>query len=235
MPRFHRLFLTGYPLHVVQRGHDRKPVFDGDADYRYYLDNLREQKGLLDIKIYAFCLMTNHVHIVLQPDSEPGSVSKLMRVLAARQTRRINKARKRSGTLWEGRFKASLIDTDSYLLACCRYVDLNPIRARLVDAPECYQWSSFRSRTGLQPISWLDFDTAYQSLGNSPKSRASRYSRFVAEGIGESEMDLIRQAVRRNQLTGSKHFVDAIVEKTHRRISTRGQGRPAKPNPSREK
>ena len=201
----------------------------------YYLDNLREQKELLDIKIYAFCLMTNHIHLVLQPDSEPGSISKLMKVLAARQTRRINKARKRSGTLWEGRFKASLIDTDNYLLACCRYVDLNPIRARLADAPEGYRWSSFRSRTGLQPISWLDFDTAYQSLGNSLESRASRYSRFVAEGIGESEIGLIRQAVGRNQVTGSKTFVDAIVQKTGRRISAQGQGRPAKSDACRQK
>lgn len=81
MPRYPRLFLTGYPLHIVQRGHDRQPVFASETDYLYYIDNLRDEKVLLDIRVFAYCLMTNHVHLVLQPDSEPEAVSKLMKVL----------------------------------------------------------------------------------------------------------------------------------------------------------
>lgn len=232
MPRYPRLFLTGYPLHIVQRGHDRQPVFASETDYQYYIDNLCEQKVLLDIRVFAYCLMTNHVHLVLQPDSEPEAVSKLMKVLGARQTRRVNRIEKRSGTLWEGRFKASLIDTDSYLLTCCRYVELNPVRAAIVSDPDKYQWSSYRSRTGLQPLRWLDMDPAYGALGNSSASRASRYCRFVAKGMEETELELIRHAVRRNQLTGSDKFVAAIAKKTNRSISARGQGRPPKPDPA---
>ena len=232
MPRYPRLFITGYPLHIVKRGHDRQPVFASKSDYQYYIDNLREQKVLLNIRVFAYCLMTNHIHLVLQPDSEPESVSKLMKVLGARQTRRVNKIEKRSGTLWDGRFKASLIDTDSYLLACCRYVELNPVRAAIVSTPDKYQWSSYRSRTGLQPLRWLDIDPAYRALGNSSASRASRYCRFAAKGMEETELELIRHAVRRNQLTGSDKFVAAIAKKTKRKISARGQGRPPKPDPA---
>jgi putative transposase len=235
MPRHPRLFLAEYPLHIVHRGHDRGPLFAGESDYEYYIDNLREQKTLLDIRVYAYCLMTNHVHLVIQPDSEPATVSKLMKVVAARQTRRVNKAKNRSGTLREGRFKGSLIDTDTYLLACCRYVELNPLRAAMVCDPADYRWSSYRFRGSGRIPAWLDIDPVYAALGDSPAARASGYRRFVSKNIEENEIGLIRRALQRNQLTGSDAFVQAISRMVKRRISTQGQGRPAMPRTTRHK
>jgi putative transposase len=142
MARNPRLFLPHTPLHIVQRGHDRNAVFVEQPDYAYYLENLRQAKADLNVKVFGYCLMTNHVHLLLAPDDEVDGVSRLMKIVAARQTRYVNKLEKRSGTLWEGRFKASLIDSDAYLLACYRYVDLNPVRGRLVDSPLEYRWSS---------------------------------------------------------------------------------------------
>ena len=146
MPRYPRLFLPDIPLHVVQRGHNKKPVFGEPADYRYYLDNLIEKKNELGIRVFGYCLMTNHVHLIVMPGKQVENISRLMRVLAARQTRRVNKRESRSGTLWEGRFKASLVDSDAYLLACYRYVDLNPVRAGIAETPEGSEFTSLRAR-----------------------------------------------------------------------------------------
>ena len=228
MPRYPRLFIPDVPLHVVQRGHDRKPVFVQHSDYQYYLDNLREVKAELEIRLVAYCLMTNHVHLVLVPGKEADAVSDLMRVLAARQTRRINKLENRSGTLWEGRFKASLIDTSDYLLACCRYVDLNPVRASVVSAPEDYDWSGYRSRCGLADTSILDEHHVFRMLGGSPADRGTTYRRYVSEGVGDAELALIRQAVQRNQLTGDSRFKADIEARIGRRLSTKARGRPRK-------
>jgi putative transposase len=228
MPRYPRLFISDVPLHIVQRGHDRKPVFVQPSDYQYYLDNLREVKEELAIRVVAYCLMTNHVHLVLVPGTEPSAVSKLMRVIAARQTRHVNKLESRSGTLWEGRFKASLIDTSEYLLACCRYIDLNPVRASMVAAPGDYEWSGYRSRCGLADTSILDEHSMFTTLGTSTTDRATAYRRFVDKGVDDGELSLIRQAVQRNQLTGGALFKTDIENRIGRRLSTKAPGRPRK-------
>jgi len=212
----------------VQRGHDRKPVFAQNADYRYYLDNLLTAKEEMSIRVLSYCLMTNHIHLVLVPGDDAATVSKLMRVLAARQTRRVNKLERRSGTLWEGRFKASLIDTDRYLLACCRYVDLNPVRAAMVAAPEEYGWSGFRGPADLSRDPLLDRHPVFEAFGASPEQRARAYYRFVTEGTNKDEQSFIRQALQRNQLTGDARFKTEIEARIGRRVSARAQGRPKK-------
>ncbi len=227
MPRYPRLFLPDMPIHVVQRGHDRQPVFVQTADYRYYLDNLREAKDALSIHVNGYCLMINHVHLILTPKTETENISKLMRLLAARQTRYVNKLESRTGTLWEGRFKASLIDTTSYLLACCRYVDLNPVRAAMVASPDEYSWSSYRSHVGTSDDQLLDPSSAYRALGKTNTERTQAYRAFVAMDSDESELAVVRTALQRNQPTGSKRFCDAIGERIGRRISTHGPGRPS--------
>ena len=226
MPRYPRLFLPDMPLHVVQRGHDRQPVFVQSADYQYYLDNLREAKDALSIQVNGYCLMTNHVHLIVTPQAETENISKLMRLLAARQTRYVNKLEGRTGTLWEGRFKASLIDTTTYLLACCRYVDLNPVRAAMVASPDEYSWSSYRSHAGISDDQLSDPSCAYRALGNSDAERIQAYRAFVAMDSDESELTTFRTAVQRNQPTGSKRFCDEIEQRIGRRISTHGPGRP---------
>jgi len=216
------------PLHIVQRGHDRNAVFVQQTDYVYYLENLKQVKADLHIKVFGYCLMTNHVHLLLAPGDDVSNISRLMKILAARQTRYVNKLEKRSGTLWEGRFKASLIDSDSYLLACYRYVDLNPVRARLVNTPLEYRWSSFREHAGSAPTGWLDDAPSFLDLGRTASDRRASYLEFVNQLIPESQLQLIRSAIQRNQVTGSAKFRAQITERTGRRISARAQGRPPK-------
>ncbi|HBO9959355.1 TPA: transposase, partial [Pseudomonas aeruginosa] len=133
MPRQGRVVLPNYPLHVVQRGHNRQVVFAEDEDYQRYLSDLRDLKDAFGIKVYAFCLMTNHVHLLLAPGDSLSGLARLMKTLAARTTRYRNRLEGRSGTLWESRYKSSVVQSDAYLLACCRYIELNPVRARMVD------------------------------------------------------------------------------------------------------
>lgn len=224
MPRPERLTLSRYPHHIVQRGHNRQVVFAQPEDYQGYLQSLQELKDEYNISVYAYCLMTNHIHLLLSPADERGT-SKLMKHLAGRQTRRHNALERRTGSLWEGRFKSSVVDTDSYLLACCRYIELNPVRARIVDDPEQYPWSSCSIRFQAQPT-WLDFDPCYLALGNDPAERAHRYRTFLRAGIAAGEWELIRQAVQRGQLTGGGKFIDEIEQIVGRRVERRGQGRP---------
>ena len=168
MPRTARLLIPHTPHHIVQRGHNRASVFAADADYAYYLETLRHWKAALNVKVYAYCLMTNHVHLVLEPAEDTDTIGKLMRRLAGRQTRRVNALEGRTGTLWSGRYKASPILTSQYLMACCRYVELNPVRAKMVSFPGEYPWSSYRMKITDEWPDWVDQDLCYSSLANSP-------------------------------------------------------------------
>ena len=228
MARYPRLFLPHMPLHIVQRGHDRKAVFVEEADYSYYLENLRQAKTDHHIKVFGYCLMTNHVHLLLAPGDDVNSVSRLMKILAARQTRYTNKLEDRSGTLWEGRFKASLIDSDSYLLACYRYVDLNPVRAKIVDTPFEYRWSSFGAHMGSAHTGWLDDAPSFLALARTTSDRRAAYLKFVGQLIPNPQLKLIRSAIQRNQVTGSEEFQIQIAERTGRRISASAPGRSRK-------
>lgn len=128
--------LLGYPPHSVQRGHNRKVVFAEPCDYQRYLDTLAEFKGAYGVDVYAWCLMTNHVHVPIAPRDEMASIGRLMKRLAGRQARHHNRLEGRTGALWETRYKSSPVDTDTYLLAGVRYIELNPVRARMVAEAE---------------------------------------------------------------------------------------------------
>ena len=156
MPRTARIVVTGYPHYIIQRGYNRQVVFALDEDYQYYLDNLCEWKEKLGCKVYAYCLMTNHVYLIVDPGEDGGNLARLMKRVAGRQTRYLNKLEKRTGSLWEGRFKSSTISADKYLLACSRYVELNPVRAGIVADPGDYRWSSYGSKTSDKKEAWTD-------------------------------------------------------------------------------
>lgn len=148
IPRTARAVLAGYPHHVVQRGHDRKSVFACDKDFTRYLDDLVELKEKHRVRVFAYCLMTNHVHLLLQPEENASSLGRLMKALAGRATRCRNRLERRTGTLWEGRYRSSPVQTDRFLLACCRDIELNPVRAGMVDHAGTYPWSSCRQHIG---------------------------------------------------------------------------------------
>lgn len=228
MARHNRVFLQDYPHHIVQRGHNRERVFTEESDYKTYLENLSEVKTTLGIKLYGFCLMTNHVHLLLEPTQESHALSSLMKTLSARHTRRINCRNRRSGTMWEGRFKCSVVDTDRYFLACLRYIDLNPVRGAIVEHPQGYRWSSYRTLVGRDANEWLDLHPILYELGKSSNGWQTAYEKFVADGVKDSELEIIRTAVQRNQLTGHDEFRNRISKRIGRRIGNNAPGRPMK-------
>jgi putative transposase len=226
MGRPPRLLLPGFAHHVVQRGHNRNAAFVEPADYEYYLANLAQWAQAYDVAVRAWCLMTNHVHLVLVPRRDGAGISCLMRRLSARQGRYVNRLEDRLGTLWCGRFHSSVVDSDAYLLACLRYVELNPVRAGMVAHPRDYRWSSYRERMGLAPRTMLEPDTGTGPLGKTPEARRRAYERYLGVPADASELELIRSAVQRNRLTGGERFVDEIQSRTGLRIENRSPGRP---------
>ena len=228
MPRTARIVLPYTPHHIVQRGHNRQTVFVTDDDYNYYLENLIEFKRSFGCKIYAYCLMTNHVHLVVDPGKNPDSLSLLMKRVAGRQTRYVNKLEKRTGSLWEGRFKSSMISTEEYLPACCRYIELNPLRAGMVTDPGEYQWSSY----GAKVLGWkdtvVDFHPSSLALGESDGARQMAYAEYVHGTVPEYEIKLLREALQRGQLTGSDRLRAEMERKLGIRLSNKRQGRPRK-------
>lgn len=220
--------LPNYPHHIIQRGHNRQVVFASDEDYLYYLENLKEWKKRIGCKIYAYCLMTNHVHLIVDPGDEVENLALLIKRVSGRQTRYVNKLEGRSGTLWEGRYKSSPIKINEYLLACCRYIELNPVRAGVADDPEKYKWSSYQYKVSKEESEWLDLDPCYKGLGTTDKERKQRYKELVNGAIPDGELELIRQTIQRGQLTGSHRFIEEVAKKVGRRIEFRGQGRPRK-------
>lgn len=222
-----RVVLPEYPHHIVQRGHDRNVVFASTSDYRYYLDTLIEFKDVFGVRVYAYCLMTNHVHLLLSPSDHKG-LGLLMKRLAGRQTRYRNKLEGRSGTLWESRYRSSVVHVEQYLLACIRYIELNPVRAKIVEKPGDYTWSSFAARVGNSDCSWLDPFPGIETLISGREGVANGYASYIESAIPEGEWELIRSAVRRGQLTGDTRFTEAVQKIIGRRIEYRGQGRPSK-------
>jgi len=227
MPRTARIVLPNTPHHVFQRGHDKQPVFFEEEDYEFYLCILQKWTGEFGVKVYGYCLMTNHVHFVLDPGSDLNSLAKAMKRVSGRYTRRINRLHDRSGTLWESRYKSSPIQTSEYMLACCRYVDLNPVSAGMVVHPGEYHWSSFGQKTRESTNAWINLDDCYIGLGKTVDERMRSYAKFVTEGIPASgEIDLIRRALDSGQLTGNDRFVDEVEKTTGKRIERRRPGRP---------
>ncbi len=226
MPRTARVVLPNYPHHVIQRGHNRRPIFAEDADFEYYLRTLSEWKTILGCKIYAFCLMTNHTHLIVDPGETAGNLAILMKRVAGRYTRRINLLEDRSGTVWNGRFKSSPIETDRYLLACSRYIELNPVRAGMIADPAHYRWSSYQDRVGRPRFRWVDENPIYLEMGRTPTERRASYREWTHAGIPEGEWEFLRTAVQRGQLTGNAKFEEFVRRNIGRRVLTRPPGRP---------
>ena len=144
MARLPRFVLPGHPQHIIIRGNNREPVFATNEDYRFFLDKLADAAKKHQCDIHAYVLMTNHIHLLATPNTLDG-ISKMMQMLGRYYVQYFNSTYKRSGTLWEGRYKASLIDSESYALLCYRYIELNPVRAGMVEHPSEYPWSSYRA------------------------------------------------------------------------------------------
>ncbi len=226
MPRVGRVVLPNYPHHIVQRGHNRQVVFAVDSDFEYYLETLSQWREVYGIRVYAWCLMTNPIHLVVEPPEEMALLGQLMKRLSGRQTRYVNRLDRRSGTLWESRYKSSPIQTDEYLLACIRYVELNPVRAQVVADAQDYRWSSYQARMKGHERVMADFDPCYLALGESTEERQIRYREYLQSAIPDGEWAFIQEAVARGQLTGNGRYIEEVEKIIGRRIEHRRPGRP---------
>jgi len=226
MARKPRFNLPGIPQHVIQRGNNREPCFYADQDYRRYLDDLFECSTKYQCQIHAYVLMTNHVHLLVTPLVEHG-VSSMMQALGRRYVYYINKHYHRSGTLWEGRFKASLVDSDQYLLTCMRYIELNPVRANMVDHPGEYAWSSYHANAQGRKDSLIEPHSLYLSLGTSVDLRLSAYRELFRYHIDNGTIHDIRTSLNQELVLGRSFFKDKIEIMTQRRTRSGKPGRPA--------
>lgn len=200
MPRRQRQIFANTPAHVVQRGNNRRPCFLSFRDYRSYLAALSETSIEYDVDVHAFVLMTNHVHLLVTPRQDVG-VSRMMQQLGRKYVSYFNKTHDRSGTLWEGRFRSSVVATSKYLYACHRYIEMNPVRAGLVDAPEKYEWSSYRSNALGHASTVVRPNSALLRLGNTDPERLAAYQRLFV-GAHDRSDTAIRQACKKGQILG---------------------------------
>ncbi len=233
MPRPPRLDLPGIAQHVVQRGNDRRPCFFTDDDYRRYLHDLDEAALREGCAIHAYVLMTNHVHLLVTPPGL-GCVGRMMQALGRRYVRRVNQVHRRTGTLWEGRYKACLVADDAHLLQCYRYIELNPLRAAIVADPRDYPWSSHRHNAFGEHDPLIRPHDVYRELAADAEQRRARYRAFVMAEIAPAETDAIRAHLQRQHLYGPDHFRRSIEAQLGRAVGPRKIGRPRRPSPSAE-
>ena len=225
MPRRPRIQLDGIPLHIVQRGHNHEPCFFNEQDYQSYLHWLDEALVETQCSLHAYVLMTNHVHLLLTP-KKAENVPKLIMSLGRRYVQYINRTHARTGTLWDSRYKSSLIHANTYLLTCQRYIELNPVRAAMVDDPAHYRWSSYRAHALGQTDSLLTPHPLYLAIGQTDKARQADYRALFRAPLDSAAIDDIRLALNQNQPLGNSRFYAKLEKLSGIRREARPRGRP---------
>ena len=223
MARLPRLNIPNIPQHVIQRGNNRQTCFFTEQDYVVYLDKLRLYADKLSVNVHAFTLMTNHVHILMTPSTEKG-VSQLMQSLGRCYVMYINKTHKRSGTLWEGRYKSTLVDSEHYFLTVSRYIELNPVRANMVQHPAEYPWTSYHHNALDKHIQLITPHPCYDALGKGPEERKTAYKHLFAQQIPDLTIEEIRAATNKAWVLGEGGFKKQVEAASGRRVSPLPQG-----------
>jgi len=223
MARLPRFVLVGHPQHIIIRGNNREPVFIAEEDYRFFLGKLADAAKKHQCDIHAYVLMTNHLHLLATPNKTDG-ISKMMQMLGRYYVQYFNYTYKRSGTLWEGRYKASLIDSDAYALLCYRYIELNPVRANMVQHPSEYPWSSYRVNALGQYDALVTPHTMYYTLGHDETSRQTQYRSLFTAQIDEISLVQMREATNKAWVLGSEHFKQKIANQLNRRTDKLDKG-----------
>lgn len=225
MARLPRLSVPGYPHHVILRGNNRQAIFTGRGDYERMLALLTEHSRTLGVDIHAYVLMTNHVHLLATPQKDKA-LSLMMQSVGRSYVLAFNKLHGRTGTLWEGRYRSTLIQSDRYLLTCMAYIDLNPVRANMVAQPEDYFWSSHLHYVGRKTDPLITPHPLYWTLGNTPFAREAAYAEMVHAGITMAQQDALTRATLSGWALGEAGFVADLQKKTERRIAQSKAGRP---------
>jgi putative transposase len=225
MPRRPRVHLDGVPLHIVQRGHNREPCFFAEQDYFTYRHWLAEALAEAQCALHAYVLMTNHVHLLLTP-KKAEAVPGLIISLGRRYVQYVNRAYDRTGTLWDSRYKSSLIQAETYLLACQRYIELNPVRAAMVEDPAHYRWTSYRANGLGQQDALITPHPLYVVIGQTGKQRQAAYRALFRAQLDADPIDDIRLALNQNQPLGNARFYAKIEKVTGQRREPKPHGRP---------
>ena len=205
MPRRSRMYISGLPYHLVQRGNNREACFFEPEDYQFYAFLLEENLTRYGVHLHAYVLMTNHVHLLLTLDHE-DSISRLTRTLGSRFAQYMNKKYKRTGSLWEGRHKASAVDSENYLLKCYRYIELNPVVANMVKLPEEYLWSSYGINAWNDDSNIVEPHQEYLKLSASAEQRCYAYRELFKTNLSDYDLHSIRKSVHYCQPLGNDYF-----------------------------
>jgi putative transposase len=227
MPRRPRIHLPGVPIHLVQRGHNRDACFFNDEDFLAYREWLGDALKKTGCALHAYVLMTNHVHLLLTPPNA-SAVSQLVMSLGRRYVQYINKTYGRTGTLWDSRYKSSLVHAEDYLLLCQRYIELNPVRAGMTDDPAHYRWSSYRANGLGQPDTLLTPHDQYLALDDDARLRQKNYRDLFRSELEREALADIRMALHQGQPLGKGRFLNQIEQMIGRRCEVRPRGRPRK-------
>ena len=227
MPRKPRFYVAGAPVHAVQRGHNRSAVFFDDLDYQEYLRCLKLAADDCNCAVHAYVLMTNHVHLLLTP-ARADSVGRLFQSLGRHYVRYVNETYQRHGGLWEGRYKCNVIDSRAYLLSCMRYIELNPVRAGMVDHPAKYRWSSYAANALGVGNAVLTAQAEYLALGRFPNDRQSVYRTLFDAEVDSDELALLRRALQTGTPLGNEKFKAEIEAALDMKVGFVRQGRPRK-------
>src|SRR6266700_7688800 len=227
MARRARYFLADQPMHVIQRGNNRQPIFFAEADYTRYRDWLMTASAEYGCAIHGHVLMTNHVHLLATPRM-PESLPRTMQALGRRYVRYVNTIHGRTGTLWEGRYRAAPIDSEAHFLACCRYIKLNPVRARMVRHPRDYRWSSYRAHAQGRADLLLTSHELYDRLGRTAASRQQEYRALFRAALNQDFVQDLRAATNGGWALGDARFKQQIAKALGRRVVPLPKGRPPK-------
>ncbi|PJA58161.1 MAG: transposase [Rhodocyclales bacterium CG_4_9_14_3_um_filter_68_10] len=230
MARLPRYVIPGQPQHIIQRGNNRQAVFAADADYRFFRDTLAEAAKRHGLLIHAYVWMTNHIHLLATPQDD-DSLSKVFQSLGRKYVQYFNHTYRRSGTLWEGRYRATVVESEPYLLALMRYIELNPVRASLVAHPREHPWSSYAfnalGESGPN-TDWLVPHEEYLRLARTPAQRQSAYRQLFRAALSGQDLNAIRESTHKGWALGSERFKEHIETLTRRRATSKGVGRPRK-------
>jgi len=225
--RLPRLTIPGFPHHVIQRGNDRRAIFVDDADRERYLATLREIAARCGLAVHAHVLMPDHVHLLVTPQAA-GDVGRVIQSLGRRYVRWFNDRHGRGGALFEGRYRSAVVDAEIYLLACMRYIELNPVRAGLVNGPAEFRWSSYAHHVGRAVDPMINDHPVYWALGNTPFERQAAYRRLFEHVPPKDELAMIRRATHGGWLLGTADTAARLT--ASRRLVARKAGRPRLPS-----
>jgi putative transposase len=227
MARLPRLVIPHQPHHVIQRGNDRQLIFRDDADYAAFLTWLRDAARQFKVAVHAYVLLPNHLHLLLTPSDQAG-LGRMMQWVGRHYVPYFNHKYERAGTLWQGRYKATVIDSERYFMTCCRYIELNPVRAGMVASPAEYAWSSYAHHVGRTPDPLIIDHPLYWALGNTPFDREVAYRELTEQGLTREEIDALNEATLKGWALGSDKFKLALEKQTKRRVQPAKRGRPPK-------